>query len=344
MRLTIYSFWEKIESAKNIFYSEKTYYEVEEIIKKENPDVCHIHNWIPLISPSVLQVCKNHKIPIVQTLHNYRYLCPKINYYRDGHICQDCTNGSNYFPAIKHKCYRNSFTQSYLLSKLLTNNMDKIKNDVSFFICPSNFVKEEYEKNGFPSSKLIIKPNFLAEDPGAGEEFEDYFLFVGRFEETKGSRVINSAFAKLPSEKLIVLGEKLSSDENPENIMFKNFISSRQKVYDYYKNACAVIFPSVTFEVMPMTIIEAFACGKPVIASRLGAMEEMIEDGKTGLLFEPGNPNDLSEKINWAVNHPIEIRDMSKNARKEFLKKYTSDNNFNRLMEIYKFANEKNET
>ncbi len=95
---------------------------------------------------------------------------------------------------------------------------------------------------------------------------------------------------------------------------------------------------------MPMTIIEAFACGKPVIASRLGAMEEMIEDGKTGLLFEPGNPNDLSEKINWAVNHPTEIRDMSKNARKEFLKKYTSDNNFNRLMEIYKFANEKNET
>ncbi len=217
------SFWEKIESAKNIFYSEKTYYEVEEIIKKENPDVCHIHNWIPLISPSVLQICKNHKIPIVQTLHNYRYLCPKINYYRDGHICQDCTNGSNYFPAIKHKCYRNSFTQSYLLSKLLTNNMDKIKNDVSFFICPSNFVKEEYEKNGFPSSKLIIKPNFLAEDPGAGEEFEDYFLFVGRFEETKGSRVINSAFAKLPSEKLIVLGEKLSSDENPENIDIQKF-------------------------------------------------------------------------------------------------------------------------
>lgn len=325
-------------------YSKKTYDEVSEIIKNEKPDICHVHNFLPLISPSIYFACKSLKVPVVQTLHNYRLFCTNGMFFRNGHICEECLNNSAY-NSLKYNCYRNSKIQTYAVARMIEQNKKKgtWENLIDAFICPTNFVYEKFIEGNFPEEKLFIKPHFLINDPVFSENDENYFLYVGRLDTLKGINLISSLSNNLKKIKIKLIGDGSKYQELKQN---KNLEILGKKSYEtainYIKNCIALIFPSITFETFGLSIIEAFACGKPVIASRLGVMEELIEDGETGLLFEPGNTDELSEKIIWANENKDNMKIMGMNARKEYEKKYTAKKNYEILIDIYNKVLEKN--
>ncbi len=198
-------------------------------------------------------------------------------------------------------------------------------------------------EGGFQEEKIFVKPNFIAEDPGYSKSLEDYFIFSGRLDEIKGVKTLLSVSKGIQKKiKILIAGERNLKNNliteivyDDSKIEFLGFVDHR-KLFEKIKKSIAVIVPSLGYETFSLSIIEAFACGKPVIASNHGAMAELIEDGKTGLLFEPGNEIDLAEKINWAYSHKKEMMEMGKNARKEYEEKYTAEKNYQLLMNIYK--------
>jgi len=324
----------------NAIYSSSTFEEVLKIIEEHKPDICHVHNTLALITPSVYYVCKRMRVPVVQTLHNYRLICANASLFRNGKVCEECI-GKSLYHSIKYGCYRGSRLQSFVLARTVEWNKkhNTWNNLIDAYIALTEFSKRKFVEGGLPESKIFIKPNFLFEDPGYSESDEGYFLFAGRLDEVKGVNVLIEAAKSLPQIKFKIAGNgilkhKVSSVIDMEYLGQLN----RSDLILELKKSSALIFPSVWYESMPMTIIEAFACGKPVIASNLGAMAEIVENGKTGLLFGPGNVNDLVEKILWAKNNPGKMKEMSLNARKEFEEKYTPQKNYKALMEIYEKA------
>ena len=332
-----YSVFKKVALIQSSVWSNESYDEVIEIIKRIEPDICHVHNYMPLISPAVFYACKEVNIPVVQTLHNYRMLCTNAYLFRDGKVCEECIDKSLYH-SLKYRCYRNSIIQTLTVARMIEQNKKKgtFNEEVDGYICLSNFARVKFIEGGLPKEKLFLKPNFLFEDPGYSDNEENYFFFAGRLDETKGVHILIKVIKQLPGIKFKVAGEgpyqKKMIDIN--NLEYKGHLI-KDKLLQYLKNSVALIFPSVLYETFGLLIIEAFACGKPVIASRLGAMAELVEVGKTGLLFEPGSAKDLELKIKWAVENPEEIKQMGKNARREYEMKYTASKNYSVLMDIY---------
>lgn len=332
-----YYFFDKGKLFFSSSYSRSTYKEVIKIIEEHKPDICHVHNTLTLITPSVYYACKKMGVPIVQTLHNYRLICANAYLFRNGKVCEECV-GKSLYHSVKYGCYRNSRFQTYVLARTIEWNKKNgtWNNLIDAYIALTKFSKRKFFDGGLPENKIFIKPNFLFEDPGYSENNEGYFLFAGRLDETKGVNVLIEAAKTLPNLKFKVAGdgplkEKIIAVPNIEYLgqLKKN------ELLGFVQKTAALVFSSIWFEAMPMTILESFACGKPVIGSNLGAMAEIIEDSKTGLLFEPGNANDLAEKILWAKNNPEKMREMGLNARKEFEEKYTADKNYEMLMDIY---------
>ena len=319
--------------------SKKSYEEISSLIRKEKPNICHVHNTLALISPSVYFACKDNKIPVVQTLHNYRLLCSNAYFFRNGNICEECLGGSLYH-SVKYGCYRNSKIQTFALARMIEKHrkLNTWFEKIDMFISPSNFTRQKYIEGGFPEDKIMVKPNFLIEDSGFNYSSGDYFIFAGRMDELKGIKILNDAAKNFSSDIKIKLAGEVNLEE--EIVLDKSLESigfiPHNILLEVIKNSIALIFPSTWYETFGVSIIEAFACGKSVIASNHGAMAELIEDGKTGLLFEPGNSKDLAEKINWAYHHKNEMREMGKNARKEYEEKYTAEKNYQQLMNIYK--------
>ena len=322
-------------------WSKKSYAELNNLINKAKPDICHVHNFLPLISPSVYYACKHNKIPIVQTLHNYRLLCSNAYLFRNGKVCEECI-GHSLYHSVKYGCYRGSKIQTFALARMVEKHKKRgtWKNIVDAYICLTEFTKKKFIQGGLPQNKLYVKPNFMHDFNKINSDRQDYFFSIGRLDETKGIKTLISAFRKFNSTKLKVAGTgplaKLLSEET-NNI---EYIGQQQhsKILELLSRSIALVFPSVWYEGMPMSIVEAFAYSKPVIASRLGAMSEMIENGKTGLLFEPGSAEDLSQKIKWAYEHKEEMKQMGINARKVYEEKYTAERNYSLLMDIYKKA------
>ena len=332
-----YSLHNKLSLLWQTSWSHRTFNEISNIIKGEKPDICHVHNMFPLITPSVYYACNDNKVPVVQTIHNYRFFCTNGFFFRDNHICEECLNNSAYH-ALRYGCYRNSRIQTYSVARMIENHKkkDTWRDKINAFICPSEFVYKKFIEGGFPKDKLFIKPNFVLEDPGLQYKDDDYFLFAGRLDYLKGVATLSSVAKNLNNFKLKFIGEgpeifRLKENANLEILGKK----TNNETLRFIKDSKAVVFPSIWYETFGLTIIEAFACGKPVIASNLGAMKELIEDGKTGLLFEPGNPDDLKRKIIWANENKEQLKKMGMEARKVFEEKYTAEINYEQLMNIY---------
>ena len=318
-------------------YSKSVYEEVLEIIEKYKPDICHVHNTLTLITPSIYYACKKMGVPVVQTLHNYRLICTNAYLFRSGKLCEDCI-GKSLYNSVKYGCYRNSHLQTFVLARTVEWNKKQgtWNNLIDVYIALTEFSKRKFVEGGLPENKIIIKPNFLFEDPGYSEINEGYFLFIGRLDQTKGINILIEAGKNLPQIKFIIVGDGKLRDK------FKSIINieyvgqlNRNDMFFKIKNSAALIFPSIWYETFGLSVVEAFACGKPVISSNIGVMAEIIEHGKTGLLFESGNANDLIEKILWAKNNLEKMSEMGLNARKEFEEKYTAEKNYKILMEIY---------
>jgi glycosyltransferase involved in cell wall biosynthesis len=287
---------------------------------------------------------------VVQTLHNYRLLCPNALLFRQGKVCEDCLGKVFAYPGIVHGCYRESRAQSAVVALMLSAHrlLKTWHKKVSRYIALTEFARQKFIYGGLPAEKITVKPNFLADDKEYVPHTEGQgkgALFVGRLSEEKGLRTILHAFRQLPEVPLTIAGDgPLRQMVEAEvlrgaNIRYTGRLN-KEEIMALMRQSAFLIFPSQWYEGFPMTIVEAFANGLPVIASRLGAMAEIISDGKTGLWFAPGDASDLLQKVKWAYEHPAEMRRMGVNARKEYEQKYTAEKNYQMLMGIYQEAME----
>ena len=333
-------------SFKNI-WSRKTYTELKQLITKEKPDLAHFHNIWYLITPSAYSACKDAGVPVVQTLHNFRMFCVNGLLLRDGKVCEECL-GHLPWRGVKYGCYSNS--RLYSLPIAVTEGIHSIagtwKDKVDAYIALTEFGKKKFVQCGLPEKKIFVKPNFLSDPPEPSFTHRDYSIFLGRLSHEKGLSILIDAVktlnnSDLPMKCKIVgdgpLMKELREKVKSEKINGIEFIGRKtsHECMELLKDARFMIMPAICYENFPMAIREAFACGKPVIASNLGAMAELVEDRKTGLLFEPGDPEDLAAKIRWMLKNEDACIAMGKNARKEFEEKYTAEKNFQILTGIY---------
>ncbi|MDZ4212840.1 MAG: glycosyltransferase, partial [Methylotenera sp.] len=293
-----------------------------------------------LVSPAIYWVAAKAGIPIVQTLHNFRFLCLSALFMRDGQVCEDCF-GHLPWRGVVHKCYRNSTAASIVLAGMITlhRGLGSYRNKVTRYIALNDFCRNKFIAGGLPKDKFSVKPNFIDNLNTPDWEARQGGLFVGRLSKEKGLDVLAEAVKLLPINpvKIIGGGELESFAQFSFGTDYLGF-QSLDTILAKMRQSSYLVLPSIWYENFPRTIVEAFACGLPVIASRIGALAEIIEDGRTGLLFESGNAQDLAEKLNWAEAHPDEMVKMGKSARAEYESRYTPERNYAMLFEIYKEA------
>jgi len=339
-----------IKKAKLFFsttFSHQSYSKLYHIIKRIKPDICHVHNIFPLISPAVYKICSDMNIPVIQTLHNYRLICTNAYLLRNGRICDEC-NSHNLYHSVKYGCYRKSKIQTWALARSIEKNRNQgiWNKKINKYITLTKFAMQKFIEGGLPADKIVVKPNFIV-DPFnkklTNSQMQKGALFVGRLSEEKGLRVLLQAFKSLPGVKLTIVGDGplkewvVQHTRKFSNVLYTGRLP-KEEVFKNMIEASFLVFPSQLYETFGMVAIEAFACGLPAIASRQGAMAEIVEDGRTGLLFEPGNAEDLADKVAWALAHPQKMAEMGKEARREYEEKYTPVRNYQMLMQIYESA------
>ncbi|MEM7125470.1 MAG: glycosyltransferase family 4 protein [Chloroflexota bacterium] len=330
--------------AKNTLWNHTSYREIRVLIQKVQPDIVHVHNTFMLISPSVYYAAKSVRIPVVQTLHNFRLLCPASNLYRDQKICEDCLSKFIPWPAAIHRCYRKSRLQTLGVIAMLTFHRwcHTWQRQIDIYIALTEFARTKFIEGGLPPDKIVVKPNFTFPDPGLKRSRGRYALFVGRLTEEKGLMTMIESWHKLDAIPLKIVGDgplkkKLAHYVDNERMHAVELLgyNSHEQTIEYMKSASFLVFPSQWYEGFPMTISEAFACGLPVIAARLGAMAEIVEHEYTGLLFDANCRTDLSKKVHWAWDHPDLMEQMGRNARREYQQKYMPEKNYQELLSIY---------
>jgi glycosyltransferase involved in cell wall biosynthesis len=327
-------------------WSPRSFRRLRYILREFDADIVHVQNFFPLQSPSIYYACASMGTPVVQSLRNYRLLCPSATLFRRGNVCEECSTRS-LWQGIAHGCYRHSRIQtaSVALMIWLHRTLRTWRYWVDSFVTLSNFAKEKLTRAGVPRSKIFVRPNFLACDVSLGNLRREGALFIGRLSPEKGVHSLVEAWRSVSFVPLKIAGEgpeRLSVNQflqgsRLRNVEMLGFIPSRE-ILKYLKAASFLVMPSTCYETFGRTIIEAYATGTPVIASRLGAIAEIVEDGKTGILFTPGDPKDLAAKVQWAWTHQEEMQQMGRQAREIYEKRYTADTAYDLLMDIYKKA------
>jgi glycosyltransferase involved in cell wall biosynthesis len=342
----------KLGVAVDCVWSRRWHREFRQMLQTSRPDVVHIHNFFPRISPSVYYACRREGVPVVQTLHNYRLLCASAEFYRDGKVCEECLH-HGLLRGVRYGCYQGSRMGTAALSLMLGvhRRMRTWTSMVDCYVALTEFARHKMIEGGLPADRVRVKPNFVLPDPGAREtgpkeRSRGYALFVGRLVQAKGVLSMIKAWERMPqSIPLMIAGdgpcrEQLESQLKNGKLSSITYLGrlSRPDTLATMKKARFLIFPSEWYEGFPVTIAESFACGVPVICSRLGSMQEIVTDGLTGLHFQAGDTEDLGKKVEWAWAHPEEMDAMGRLARREFETKYTAARNIEMLEEIYRFA------
>ena len=333
--------WSRITTAVRIPYSRRARDELARIIGEFTPAVVHVHNFFPLLSPSIYDACRAAGVAVVQTLHNYRTICPGGQLFRDGHICEDCIGASPYQAAL-HRCYRGSRIGSLAVARMVDTHRCRgtWSHKVDRFIALSAYAKSKFVAGGLPKNRIVIKPNFALDLSVTGSTARAGALYVGRLSAEKGIDTLLRAWNGLQVPLRVVgdgpLRETVENATGP-SLVALGWKTPAEVALEMSKSAFLVM-PSVWPESFPMAIAEAFCQSLPVIASRIGSLAEIIEDGATGLLFSLNDPDDLAAKVRWAHRHPEAMRMMGTNARKVYEEKYSPAVNFRQLTKIYTAA------
>ena len=333
----------KAKTAAQALWSRHSYREVSRIIRENRIELCHFHNTFPLISPSAYYAAGRLGVPVVQTLHNYRIMCPNALLMREGRICEDCVNRTIVWPGVAHKCYRASYPASATSAAVISGHrlLGTWTHRIDCYIALTEFARRKFVAGGLPASKIAVKANFVDPDPGRGRGDGGYALFVGRLSPEKGVGTLLEAWERgRPAVPLRIAGEgplaeqvREAAARNPK-VKWLGEIS-RVEVLAQMRGARFLLCPSTWYESFGLIIVEALATGLPVIASDLGALAELIKPEETGLLFQPGNADDLAAKAQWALDHPERMQDMRVHARKRYEELYTADRNYAILTSIY---------
>lgn len=343
-----FSKFQKLLLPVTTVFNPKTYREVKELIREKKIDIVHVHNTLNLVSPSVYYAAKSCKVPVVQTVHNFRLVCPAATFYRDGHICEECVE-KGLSCAVKYNCYRGSKLQTLacVISTKIHRTLGVYRN--LNYICLAEFNKEKLlqvnkieKKQIIDPQRVFVKPNMTFEQiEKTACTKESYFLFAGRVEKIKGMEVLLEAFKKLPQQKLLVAGtgtqleeyKKIAESQGISNVEFLGFVE-RPKLQQLMQSAKAVIVPSQWYETFGMTVIEAFSLGTPVIGADIGNLSSLIKTGVNGWKFRYDSADELAEKIVECSETP----DASLNVQCE--QNFFPEGNYQQLMEIYQYAEE----
>lgn len=340
----INTFLSKINAILNLPLSYSQYSNMLKKLDEEKPDIVHVHNYFPLFSPSIFYACKKAKVPVVHTLHNYRAVCPTALLMHNGEINETSVTGSAWWSVVK-RVYRGSYLGSLAVYTMveLHKKMGTWRKKVDRFIALTEFSKQKYIEAGWPSNKITVKPNFI-EDPFEHRvKLNDkggYALYIGRLSEEKGIATLFKAWNHYQYPLKIIGDGPMKDTVIHHTNDFIDYLGRKEKIeiLELIEKSDFVILPSICYETFGMVIIEAFACGTPVLVSKLGSLKVIVENKVTGLHFAPGNSTDLVEKVKWLVEHPKEVKQMGNNARKEYLDKYTPEKNYEILMDIYQQA------
>ena len=319
----------------------RTYKDVKRIIKEQRFDIVHVHNTFNLVSPSVYYAARTCKVPVIQTVHNFRLLCPGATFYRDGHICEDCVERSLRC-AVKHRCYRNSKLQT--LACVITTTFHRIIGIYGKinYICLTEFNREKLlQLKQIKAKQIFVKPNFVKNSVEIvpQENRENRFIFAGRLDKLKGIDVLLEAWKLMGKNapKLIVCGLGPMEDwckefvENSKvNVELKGFLPNLE-VRKLIANSRALILPTRWYEGFPMSIVEAYSVGTPVICSNLGNVGNVVKEGITGCKYSAGSPRSLKQAVHRIDSYPH----LYKMTLKEYEEKYTEYENYQQLINIY---------
>lgn len=333
----------RLALAKDTLWNSSIYRELRALMRRERPNVAHFHNTFPLVSPAGYHAARAEGVPVIQTLHNYRLLCPNAQLFRDGGVCEDCLGKAVPWPGVVHECYRGSRTASGSVAAMLTAHraLRTWTEKVDAYVALTEFARRKFIEGGLPAEKIVVKPNFVRPDPGSGEGRGGYALFVGRLSPEKGIVTLLAAWKRLGGRvPLKIVGDGPLADKVVKAANGRSRVEwlgyrSAAEVHALMKEAAALVFPSEWYETFGRVAAEAFAAGTPVIAANIGAVAEIVEHGRTGLRFSPGDPEDLAAQVGWILTHPAERTRMRRKARAEFEARYTAERNYRMLMEIY---------
>lgn len=325
----------RIELLGRTLWSRPAAQEMAARCRSFRPDVVHVHNSFPLMSPAIHWAAQEVGVPVVQTLHNFRLMCPQAMLLRNGKVCEDCVGRVPWRGAVRG-CYRGSVAQSSVLAGMLVlhRGLGTWQRRVNRFIALNDFCRAKFIEGGLPAQRVVVKPNFVDLGPAA-DQARDGLLFVGRLSPEKGLDVLAAAARQAQvTVKVVGSGPMQAALAQEPGLQLLGAMPMEQ-VLAQMRSSSALVMPSLWYENFPRTLVEAWACGLPVIASRLGAMESLIEDGVTGALFTAGDAAALAEKLRWAVGHGSVLAGMGHHARAHYEANFTAARNHAQLMSIY---------
>ena len=335
----------RIELLRSTLWNRKMRAAIYKAASSHRAEVVHFHNTFPLISPAAYAAAHDVGAAVVQTLHNFRLLCPNALFFREGKACELCLGKTFATAGIIHKCYRGSRSASAAVAALAGTHrlLGTWRNSVDAYIALAEFARQKFIAGGLPADRLFVKSNFLDPDPGPGTGDGGYALFVGRLSEEKGISTLLSAWRELSDIPLKIIGDGPMADdvrsaakENPQ-IEWLGRLPLEQ-VVEMIGRAAVLVFPSNCYENFARVIVEAYAKGTPVIASRHGPMPDIVLDGKTGRLFIPGDAQDLAKTVREIIADAGALAELRANAREAYLSQYTGQANHEALIRIYRLA------
>jgi glycosyltransferase involved in cell wall biosynthesis len=317
-------------------------------LRTERPDVVHVHNVFPLLSPAVLAACADADVPAVATLHNYTQVCPPGTLQRDGRLCTECVGSAAPLPAVRHGCYRNSRLATVPLAVSLSVNRRRWWSGVERFFCISAAQRDVLVRSGMPPERLTVKHNFVP-DPGACRAGAgEHLLFLGRLTEAKGVRLLMAAWDGITASggvgvPLVLAGagplerEVTAWAAGRDDVRYVGLLDPAQ-CRQVVARSVAVVAPSMSLETFGLVVAEAMAAGVPAVAAGHGAFVELVEDGVTGLLHRPGEPASLASCIRRIATEPARNRQMGQAARRRYEQGFSPAVGLKRLVEEYRTA------
>lgn len=340
--------YSRVGLARRTLWNHQAYRALRETIVRHRPQLVHVHNTLPLLSPSVYYAARAEGLPVVQTLHNYRLMCPAAVCFRDGHPCTDCIGKPVAWDAVSHACYRRSRSASAAVVTMLSVHrlLGTWRDKVSIYIALTRMARDMFTQAGLPAAKIVVKPNFVDPDPGPGSGAGGFAIFCGRLSAEKGIETLLRAWRVIGDRvPLIIVGEGplapavgAAAAHNPAITWLGRL--DVQETLQRIRDAQCLVFPSECYETFGRTIIEAFAAATPVVAAGHGAAAELVADGVTGLHFRPGDPADLAARILRLHGDALLQARMRAAARQEFETRYTAEVNYRALLEIYRHVAE----
>jgi len=336
----------ELSDIPKFFYSIDARKKLRKLIEQERPDVAHLHIYYGQITPSILAVLQEHGIPVVQTLHEYKLCCPVSTMVRAGELCEECSGGS-YWQAAWNLCNRGNLARSMVsAAESYSSDLLGARSAIDHFIAVSDFVRKKMIERGMPETRISTVHNFVRDDLFAENDKEgEYFIYVGRLEKIKGIETLIQAMVDLPNVDLYVVGlgeshqelEQMVSRKGLKNIRLLGFRSG-QELNDLIAGAICLVLPSEWHETFGLALIESFAQGRPVIASRMGGMTEVVSDGEDGLLFDAGNVGQLINALKWMAAHRRQAVEMGKAGQKKTRLLFSADRHIADVLEIYRKA------